>query len=877
MKERAGIRFIRGGQPKEAGMSLKAYRKKRDFRKTGEPKGGPGKEGSKKRYIIQKHAASRLHYDLRLEMEGVLKSWAVPKGPSLDPAERRLAVQVEDHPIEYGDFEGTIPEDEYGGGTVMVWDRGTWHPDKDPAEGLAAGSLHFLIEGERLKGRWMLVRMGGKASENGRNWLLIKKEDEHSRKGGDILEEERLSVATGRSMEEIAGEQDKEAAAQPGEAGEPADFAESPLDPGTLKDVAGSRRKAFPEKFAPQLASSSAKVPAGDQWLHEIKYDGYRIIGWKEKDRLRLLTRNGLDWTRRFAGLKEALENLGAGRCILDGEIVVVRKDGTTDFQALQNVMKGVQGGRLLYYVFDLLYLEGFDLTQSPLDARKELLQRLVGRGYSLDPIRYCDHIEGEGEKVLEMACSHGLEGIVSKRKSSGYHQQRSREWVKVKCLNREEFVVVGFSPPSGSRSGFGSLLLGYYTPDGELLYAGRVGTGFTEKTLSELKEELSALERDSSPLDRKINPGAGKRVRWVAPKLVAQVEFSRWTGDGLLRQSVFKGMRHDKSPKEVVRETPAANPQQAGRHEAHETARKASPANATVVSGIRLTNPERVLYPEQGISKRTLAGYYEKIAGKMLPYLAKRPLTLVRCPGGREKECFFQKHFTESIPEAVKTVLIREKSAERTYTFVEDTRGLVSLVQMGVLEFHPWQCRVDRIERPDIMIFDLDPGPGIVLERLKEGCILLKAELERLGLESFVKTSGGKGFHVVVPLVRRSDWGRAKAFSAAVSKNMARKYPDRFVAVRSKARRKNRIFLDYLRNGRGASSIAPYSTRARAGAPVSVPIGWEELNDVRPDGYTVENLFKRLSALKDDPWEPFFDARRSITAKMRRAVGMKN
>ena len=862
-------------------MGLKKYRGKRHFDRTAEPEGQVKSSESGRMYVIQKHAASRLHYDFRLELDGVLKSWAVPKGPALNPSEKHLAVEVEDHPIEYGAFEGIIPENEYGGGTVMLWDRGYWEPQGDPRKKYEKGRLKFRLKGKKLKGLWILTRMSHGDGEKSKNWLLIKAKDKYARKDVSILEQEPLSVASGRSLDEIARDRDR-VWSVPSETGKNAGIEPVVNEDGTytedLSKIPGVRKSPVPKVVMPQLATLIAEIPAGDDWLHEIKYDGYRMLGFKQGSAVRLITRNGKDWTDRFASLAVALGETGSKDFITDGEIVVKNADGTTDFQALQNVLKGIESGQLQYYLFDLIYLNGYDLTRVGLLDRKELLRKMLKDTSAESVLQFSDHIRGKGQEVYRHACRYALEGVISKRFDAVYRQKRTRDWVKSKCLRRQEFVIAGFSRPSGSRTGFGALLLGYYVSSGELVYAGRVGTGFDEKALRQLSADLESIERKTPALSGPPTGAEARGVRWVDPQRVAEVEFSQWTEDGRLRHPVFKGIREDKPAREVVRENPANNPTASeAKFRTSPLNRSGNPAagNSVVkIGGIRLSNPHRVLYPDQGITKAELAGYYQQVADWILPHIARRPLTIVRCPRGRQKKCFYQKHLTEQLPESVKGIPIVEKNGEQIYIMIEDLAGLIALAQLGTLELHPWGSRTDRLERPDIMIFDLDPDPGVSQADLVAGCGLLRHRLDAIGLKSFLKTSGGKGFHIVVPLVRRSGWDEVKAFSGAVAGSLAREHPQRFIAVMSKAKRKDKIFVDYLRNGRGATSVAPYSTRARPGAPVSAPVGWDELDSgLKPDEYTIENLPRRLQTLKRDPWSGFFDIRQSITVAMKKEL----
>ncbi|MFW6333142.1 MAG: DNA ligase D [Thermodesulfobacteriota bacterium] len=877
---------------------LGEYQKKRDFSHTPEPKGEKAASGEGNRYLIQKHAASRLHYDFRLELDGVLKSWAVPKGPSLDPSEKRLAVHVEDHPIEYGEFEGIIPEDEYGGGTVMLWDRGKWEPIGDPEKGYAKGDLKFRLHGEKLTGEWALIEMKGKSGQDGKNWLLIKKKDDAARplKEGDILKEAPKSVASDRSMEEIAEDRERVWSGK-GEVNSEKDSGEkaekTPQKKGRNKKVSDKNdfsdldglkgaRKGRPSKtFKPQLATLVDHPPDGDDWLHEIKLDGYRILALKQKDEVRMITRNGKDWTDKFEPVAHAMAAFPAEEALIDGELVALDADGHSDFQTLQNSLKGKTDADLVFYVFDLPFCSGYDLTGSPLKDRKAVLkERFEVMGNSDNRIRYSDHIEGDAESVYRHACRMSLEGVISKKIDAGYTQKRSRNWLKSKCIERQEFVIGGFTEPSGSRIGFGALLLGYYQ-DGDLIYAGKVGTGFDDDTLKNLGEKLRSLEIEAPAFVDPPNGYAAKGAHWVRPELVGEVEFTAWTEDGYLRHPSFMGLRKDKSPEDIVREEPkptgAVGEKKESSGEKQPSAGGAKKSSGeTAVAGIHLSSPDKVLYHQQGTTKIELARYYEKIADWVLPHLVDRPLTLVRCPQGHQKGCFYQRHMSEGPPEGVETIMIEEKKGKGAYLFIRDLPGLISLVQLGALEFHPWGCRIDRIERPDQVIFDLDPSPEVSWDRVVEAARTVGDRLESLGLQSFVKTSGGKGLHVVLPLTRRSDWDEVKTFAQAVAKDIADNDPDHYVATMSKQKRKGKVFIDYLRNSRGATSVAAYSTRSRTGAPVSAPIRWNELApSLKADAYTIENLPNRLSSLKGDPWDGFWNVRQSITKKIQKKLGL--
>ncbi|HSR12332.1 MAG TPA: DNA ligase D, partial [Thermodesulfobacteriota bacterium] len=723
-------------------MSLEEYRKKRDFGKTPEPKGQTRKSGSGRMFVVQKHAARRLHYDLRLEMDGVLKSWAVPKGPSYDPADKRLAVQVEDHPIDYGDFEGIIEPGQYGAGTVMVWDRGTWEP-ADGDKGVESGKMVFRLDGQKLKGTWHMIRLKKRRGEKGENWLLFKGRDADSPgRPGDITEEEPLSVKTGRSMEEIRADADEKWVSN---------APSSPSrKPGLIAPPPPKGRPArFPEDFSPQLATLVSRAPEGKLWLHEVKFDGYRVLAKMQAGRVSLITRRGQNWTDRFAPVAEELSTLPVSNAILDGEVVIQDPDGTTNFQKLQNSLKGAAEGPLLYYVFDIPYYNGHDMTEVALAERKELLRQLIHTYQAhLPSVHYSEHIVGSGERIFKAACDRAAEGIVSKLASSPYVQTRSKSWLKVKCIRRQEFVIGGFTKPKGSRSDFGALLLGYYK-DGNLRYAGKVGTGFNSRSLKEIHEKLKPLEQDRSPFAERVKESPQKDLHWTAPRLVAEVEFFTWTDDGRLRHPSFAGIREDKDASEVAREEEGPPPpkEEAEAKPATRTpARKASEAPA-------LTHPDKVLYPEQGLTKRDLADYYTQVAERALPEMTRRPLTLVRCPEGIGGECFFQKHLGKDAPQAIRRVPIEEKNGIGYYPYIEDLNGLLSLVQLGALEIHGWGSRVDRLEYPDRMVLDLDPSPEITKEALAEAAKWVKEWLGRHDVRPFFKTTGGKGVHVVIPL----------------------------------------------------------------------------------------------------------------------------
>lgn len=876
---------------------LDAYRGKRDFGRSPEPAGddGGGGEGGERRgrFVIQKHDASRLHYDLRLELDGVLKSWAVPKGPSLDPGTRRLAVRTEDHPLGYRDFEGIIPEDEYGGGTVLIWDRGAWEADGDPRAALADGRLDFRLRGEKLRGAWLLVRTSEGEGEGGEGgeWLLIKRSDGAARPDAEtaVTEAEPDSVASGRTMEEV-GEDPDRVWRSSGVA-----WTER------LAGVPGAREGALPGRVPVQLARLTDDAPGGEAWLHEVKHDGYRILVRLEEGGVRLLTRGEKDWTDRYPRVARSAERLAADAALVDGEVVRLDADGLSDFQALQDADGDERS--LFYYAFDLLHLEGVELGSASLLERKRVLRELLDASPAGEAIRYSSHVRGHGDDFFREACAAGCEGIVSKRADAAYSPGRGGGWLKVKCVRRQELVVVGFTEPSGSRPGLGALVLGVGDGRGELVYAGRVGTGFTRAKLRELRERLETIEREDPPVAEVPRGREGREVRWVRPELVAEVEFTEWTADGRLRHPSFRGLREDREPGEVVRETaavPDAGAGAGGRRAAGRRGRSTGDGGAgdggssgsgssgsgssgsgssgdeRTVAGVRLSSPDRVLWEEQGVTKRELALYWQEVAPGALEHMADRPLTLLRCPSGAAEDCFYQKHPGRGIPEAVPRVEVEESDGPATYMAVRRPEHLVALVQLGTLEFHVWNARSDRLERPDRLVFDLDPGEGVGWEELRLSATTLRDALDHLGLRSFVRTTGGKGIHVVVPLVRRSGWSEAKAFARGVARALERAGPDRFVAEMSKSKRRGKIFVDYLRNDPNATAVATWSPRARPGAPVAVPLSWAELEEADElPRWTLEEAAGRYRSRTSDPWEEMGDVRQSITKEMRASLGL--
>ncbi|MEO8441520.1 MAG: DNA ligase D [Betaproteobacteria bacterium] len=748
-------------------MGLTQYVAKRDFKITPEPRGRVGARNTKAlSYLIQKHAASHLHYDFRLELNGVLLSWAVPKGPSLDPADKRLAMHVEDHPLEYGRFEGTIPKGQYGGGTVMLWDHGSWEAVGDPAEGYRKGHLKFDLRGEKLHGRWALVKThGSKYGGKSEAWLLIKDKDDYARRGVDarIVDDQPDSVLSERSIAEIAAAGDHEWHSNRSVKANVKAGAVAPRKSGRFKigaksakpedgaNAPGGKRAALPKDLSPQLATLVKTAPQGDDWVHEVKYDGYRMLCRLDQGRVRIFSRNGKDWTDRFPALAADVKKLRAKSAWLDGELCAIDATGRSDFNQLQNALAGGAVARLVYFAFDLVYLDGYDLRSAGLGERKRLLQDLLERSGS--ELRYSPEVRGSGAEVFKQSCPLGLEGIVSKRVDSVYHAgSRTRDWVKVKCVRRQEMVIGGFSDPQGARIGFGALLLGVYE-DGKLRYAGKVGTGFNDETLADMRRKLERLEQKSAPF---VNPPHGfeaKGAHWVAPKLVAEVQFTEWSEAGALRHPSFIGLREDKQAGEVVREKPAAlDPVAAPPRKTRALAaakpttraRRDRAAADDTVAGVKLSHPDKLLFPEAKLTKLALARYYEAIADWILPCIKDRPLSLVRCPDGWNKACFFQKRADRSVNAAVTRVDVRVSAGRATNFAANSLPALVGLVQWGVIELHPWGSRVPHPERPDQLVFDFDPADDVKWPRIKQAARDLQMLLTKLGLTGFLKTTGG-------------------------------------------------------------------------------------------------------------------------------------
>jgi len=812
---------------------LDVYNRKRNFDRTPEPAGEKEAVQAVLRFVVQHHLARKDHYDLRLEWDGVLLSWAVPKGPSYDPRDKRLAVQVEDHPLDYRNFEGTIPQGEYGGGTVMIWDEGFWEPGGDVADGLSRGMLKFVLKGRRLKGKWALVRWQGKtggsrdSSGAKEHWLLLKERDAYAQTAAGISEF-TTSVRTGRTMEEI-------------EAGEEEKIVRNPFS-----------------QTGVQLAQLVKTVPAGEDWLYELKYDGYRIVAYMEGNSVRLCTRNGRDYTGRFPEIASSLSVWAAGRAmVLDGEMVVTDASGKTNFQALQNYMKNPRSPNLIYIVFDLLALDGLDIRGYRLVDRKKMLEALLKD--APQNLRYSRHVRGKGQESLAAACEAGLEGIIGKKADSVYNGTRNANWIKLKCARRQEFVIGGYTLSAKRTSGVSSLLLGVYE-DGELVYAGRAGTGLSTADREKLEKKFAGLKRKDPPFQRlpksQLTPRPQETITWLEPELVAEVKFAEWTEENLLRQASFQGLRADKDPREIQREKaddetllPPSVPETENAMEAD--------AESLIIEGIKITNPDKVIFTEPEITKADVIRYYAKVAERMLPYVSRRILSIVRCPKGIGQTCFYKKHPGPGSREIVTIPVTGSDGETDDYFYIENASGLIAEAQMGTLEFHIWGSRVDQLEKPDLMVFDLDPDEGMDLDTVRRGVRDLKDMLAELSLKAYLKTSGGKGYHVVVPLKPAVPWEVFHDFARRVAQVMEQKWPDRYTANIRKTKRAGKILIDWVRNGRGATSIAPYSLRARKGAGVSMPVAWEELDTVAPDGINMAEALRRIGG--SEPWQDFF------------------
>ncbi|QJQ10283.1 DNA ligase D [Pseudomonas putida] len=816
---------------------LQEYQRKRDFNATPEPAGKRAcpRSAHALQYCIQKHDASHLHYDFRLELDGTLKSWAIPKGPSLDPKVRRLAVHVEDHPLDYADFEGRIPEGHYGAGDVIVWDRGVWEPEGDPREAYAKGKLRFRLQGEKLSGVWNLFRthLAGKKEQ----WMLVKSHDGQARSETDYSIVEALpdSVLSERTL--------------------------PPRSPAKATTARHKRvgRKPLPDTLQPQLATLVDSPPSGD-WRYEVKFDGYRILARIDGDDIRLFTRNGHDWSAKMPRQVEALKALGLDSAWLDGEMVVVDDNGVADFQALQNAFDTEHDERITYYLFDLPWLGGEDLRALPLKRRRDSLARLL-EGHASQVLRYSADFEEPVESLLDSACRLELEGLIGKRADSPYVGRRSSDWIKLRCKQRQEFVIVGYTDPKGSRNGFGALLLALHDHgSGQLRYAGKVGTGFSATTLDSIHARLKPLQTDRSPLPKPPTGAEARGVHWLKPQLLAEVAYAQMTREGIVRHSVFHGLRDDKPATAIDLERAMPT----------KRAAQTEPEN---LGTLRLTHPDRVVDATTGTTKREVAHYYAQVADWLLPQLKDRPVALVRAPDGLDGELFFQKNAGQlHIP---KVLSYNKAQAGQAAMLLNRADSLLGAVQMNTLELHTWNATTKDFDKPDRFVLDLDPDPALPWKAMLEATQLILTLLDELGLKVFLKTSGGKGMHLVVPLTRRAGWDEVKDFSHALVNHMAGLFPDRLSAVSGPKNRVGRIFIDYLRNGKGATTVAAYSLRAREVLPVSVPIWREELSQLKgANQWNIGNLHTRLAQV-EDPWAEMGKTRQSITLRMRKQLGI--
>ncbi len=761
--------------------SLNDYHRKRDFKASPEPRGQrPSKKAGKKlSFVVQEHHASHLHYDFRLELDGVLRSWAIPKGPSLDPKVKRLAVEVEDHPLSYGKFEGTIPAHQYGAGEVFIWDNGNWTPHGDPRASLKKGRLEFSLSGHRLKGDWILVRTGKPQPKKKPVWLLIKRAHDA----------------------QIASTQ-------------------------------------MPDFISPQLALLVDRVPSGEGWIHEVKFDGYRIQAHLQSKNIKLFTRSGLNWTAKYPELKNALSKLKVENAIFDGEVVALDKTGRSDFGLLQRAMKDKKSKDLVYYVFDLLFLNGTDLRGQPLEDRKKRLAKILS-SLKGGNVFLSTHLQSQGREFFDASCDHHLEGIISKRVDRPYLSGRRDDWVKTKCRKGQEFVIGGYVEGQGHRQALGALLLGVFDAKEDFVYVGRVGSGFDTRDLKDLLRRLKKIEQEASAFDQKSPRGTG--LHWVNPQLVAQIEFSNWTKDGVLRNPVFHGLRLDKPAGSVRKEQPKGK--------------------------VNFTHPKKIIFHLEKITKAEVGAYYEKVSDWILPHLFHRPLSLNRCPNGPSQSCFFQKHVDDGSHEHLLSLQVKEKSAVRNYVMIDSIQGLLELVQMGAFEIHTWNCHSETMQSPDQIVMDFDPGPGVSWSQVKNAALELREIFDHLKLRSFVKLSGGKGLHVHVPFEPLYDWDQVKGFAQAIALEMASRDPQLYTAKISKHQRRGRIFVDYLRNGYGATAVAPYVLRAREPSSVALPISWEDLRKIKsPSVFTLQKTLAYLAKQKTDPWRDYFKVKQKIT-----------
>ncbi|QNA88807.1 DNA ligase D [Massilia sp. Dwa41.01b] len=910
--------------------ALKLYKEKRDFTITSEPAEGgePGREALT--FVIQKHWASRLHYDFRLELDGTMKSWAVPKGPSYDTQDKRMAVHVEDHPISYADFEGTIPEKQYGAGKVIIWDKGTWTPEGDPHEGYRKGNLKFELKGHKMHGRWVLVRMKGHGDEKQEPWLLIKEKDDYARPAEEysVVEEMPDSV---KSLPMPGSSEKVPAKARASKAGRAtkakADAAaEEAVAEGVADETGGKGTKAarksaskpaakaaarrgakpasaaalpagvvevtLPEEFAPELATLVDSPPANpEEWVFEVKFDGYRMLTRIENGAVRLITRNNNDWTDKLRPLQEEIARMGMPDGWYDGEIVVHDANGRPNFGMLQLAFDGSHGADIMYFLFDAPYLGGYDLRNAALVDRRALLEAALKGAKRSEKVRFSDEFGTDPEGLVVAACKIGLEGVIGKRRDSRYVSRRSPEWIKLKCGLRQEFVICGYTDPKGSRTGVGSLLLGTYDQEGVLRYAGNVGSGFNAESLREVTAKLKALDTDVSPFPPRSVPG--RKHHWVKPELVAEVSFSEWTNTGSVRHPVFQGLRKDKPAKGITREVAKPveevemqdNAQNAAAPAKKAGKKKAAPAEAAVaapagkgdetVAGLpatlKVTHGERVVDAKSGATKMDLVRFYAQVGALMMPHLKRRPVSLVRAPAGIAGDLVFQKHADIKKLPGMKQMDTALDPDHPPMLEVDNIAGILAAAQWNAIEFHTQNATSKAYETPDRFVFDLDPGESVEWAAMQEAAQLMRAFLEELGLPAFLKTSGGKGLHVVVPVKGGLDWDTVKGFSQAVVKHLSSTLPDRFAFKSGAKNRVGKIFIDYLRNGQGATTVCAWSVRARPGLGVSVPLAWDELADLRSsDQWNVMNIGERIE-VGNAPWDGYDKAARTLTAAMKK------
>lgn len=869
---------------------LKDYKTKRDFTKTSEPENDQETVGAGHTFVVQKHWATRLHYDVRLELGGTMRSWAVPKGPSYDPKDKRMAIQVEDHPIAYNQFEGEIPAKQYGAGKVIIWDKGIWKPLHDPELGLRDGNLKFSLHGHKLHGTWALIRIKNRAGNEAKSdknkkptWLLIKEKDAFAKPALTycVVDEMPDSVAklappavitankipgkTGSKLtnRDSANSDEKSAAPEKFKTGTPTGMKNTARSTLTKTDTVtwdaippGAIKAALPLKLMPQLATliDSAPLDKAD-WLYEIKYDGYRLLSRVDGNKITFLTRNGHDWTEKLPTLVASLRDAKLPNGWYDGEIVILGDNGIPDFQALQAAFEEKKTQRIVYFLFDVPYISGFDLRKVPLIERRLILQSLLENA-STSILRFSETFAASGADIVASACRLGMEGVIGKKRASPYVSSRSNDWIKLKCNQRQEFVIGGYTDPQGSRSGLGALLLGVHDVDGKLRYAGKVGTGFDETTLRSLIVALSAIKIENCP----FNAGTDGRPKghWVKPQLLAEVSFAEWTKTGKIRHPVYHGLREDKPAREIVREVP----QQMDADKSTST---------KLPTSLKITSPEREVDPASGITKIELLRFYALVAPLMMPHLIGRPVSLLRVPEGVGKQFFFQKHLVIAHMDGIKQLAADLDPDHERLIEIARPEGLLSAAQMNVIEFHTWNAIKTAINKPDRMIFDLDPGEGVGWATMQESTLLVKALLDELGLRSFVKTSGGKGLHVVVPIVKRYGWETIKAYSRAIVAHLVSVLPSHFVVKSGSRNRVGKIFVDYLRNGFGATTVCAWSARARPGLGVSVPIAWDEVNQITGGSHwTVRTIHTRLHQ-GNIPWDAYAKSAQGLASAMRK------